>query len=103
MFPGPNASANVVLNIITDVEAYHVFFSYDRRFAAPVALLCLKIRGEFVSEGAGIQFEVIDRPTRGDPAHGSAPQYAPGAAAANTSKAMMAMETSFRTMVERGS
>jgi hypothetical protein len=100
MFPGPNASANVVLDIITDVEAHHVL--HDRQFAAPVALLCVQIRGEFVSEGAGVQFEVIDRTARGDPAHGSAPQYAPGAAAANTSKAMMAMETSFRTMDERG-
>ena len=102
MFPGPNASANVVLNIITDVEAYHVFFSYDRRFAAPVALLCLKIRGEFVSEGAGVQFEVIDRTVRSDLPHGSAQQYAPGAAAANTSKAMMAIGASLRTTDDRG-
>jgi hypothetical protein len=94
MLPGPNASANVALDNITDVEAHHVLS--DRRFAAPVALLCVQIRGEFVSEGAGVQFAVIDRTARGDSAHGSAPQYVPGAAAANTSKA------SFRTMDERG-
>jgi hypothetical protein len=52
MFPGPNASANVVLNIITDVEAHHALFLYGQRLAAPVALLCLQIRGDFVSEGA---------------------------------------------------
>jgi hypothetical protein len=57
MFPGPNASANVVLNVITDVEAHHVLFLCGRRFAAPTALLCVQIRGAFVSKGAAVQFE----------------------------------------------
>jgi hypothetical protein len=69
MFPGPNALANVVLNIIIDVEAHHVLWSHGRRFAAPVALPC--VRGDFVSKSAGVQFEAIDRTARGNPAHSS--------------------------------
>jgi hypothetical protein len=38
MFPGPNASANVVLNIITEVKAHHVFFR--RTNDLPRRLLC---------------------------------------------------------------
>jgi hypothetical protein len=102
MFPGPNASANVVLNIITDVEAHHALFLYGQRLAAPVALLCLQIRGDFVSEGARVQFEVIDRTSEATRLIVPPPQYAPGPVAANTSEAMMAMGTSFRTMDERG-
>jgi len=57
--------------------------------------------GTFVSKGAAVQFEVPDRTPRGGPAHVLAPQYAPGATATNTSKAMTATGTSFRTMDER--
>jgi hypothetical protein len=57
--------------------------------------------GAFVSKGAAVQFEVPDRTPRGGPAHVLASQYAPGATATNTSKAMTATGTSFRTMDER--
>jgi hypothetical protein len=100
MFPGPNASANVVLNIITDVKAHHVLFCTPNDW--PRRLLCVQIRGDFVSEGARVQFEVIDRTGEATRLIVSTPQYAPSPVAANMSKAMMALGTSFRTMDERG-